>query len=188
MYIKINVKKLFDSGLSIESYFLLDCIHKSNKDLIEGYVNKCNKIEKPVVNQLITNGYIEEIVGDITFSKFKLLPKSIKMLGNDKLDHELFYKEFRSEYLVKTPCGRRLHTDPGGCREKYKKLIVSEELHRTILKCVRLYFNELRSTGKLDFAQAMPAWLNQKNYKVYWDDALKLGSNVSEVGGFSSDI
>ncbi len=178
--IKINIEKLFQSGLPIEPYFLLECIHKSDKKLLEDYADKLGKFSKSAIEILINNGYIDNVVENITFNNIKLTNKSVKLLGSNKLDHELFFKEFKSEYLLKTPCGRRLHQDPGGCKNKYKNLITSEELHRTILKCVRLYFNELRSTGKLDFAQAMPAWLNQKNYKVYWEDALKLDNNVSE--------
>lgn len=181
MYFKIDTNKLISTGLLIESYFLLECLHKADRQTLESYVDHCGKFSKLAIDQLVSEGYIENIIDSITFSNLKLTKQSIRLLGNNKIDTELFFKEFKSEYLTKTPCGRRLHTDPGGCKVKYKNLITSEEQHRTILKCVKIYFNELRSTGKLDFAQAMPAWLNQKNYKVYWEDALKSEVNSNGI-------
>lgn len=176
----INIEKLFQSGLLIDSYFLLDCIHNSKRELVEDYLNKCGKISKPAIEQLQEKGYIKNIVDAVTFSKIITTEKTIQLLGENNLDHNKFFEELRKEYLVKTTSGRPLQTNLAVCKKKYKAIVTSEEDHKIILKCVKLHFNHLRINGKLEFAQALPAFLNQKNYESYWEDALLLGNNISE--------
>lgn len=182
--ISIDINKLFKSGLPIESYFLLECLFKSNKDLLELYVDNCGKISKPGIELLIKEGYIEPIENNITFNTLKVTSKSEKLLGKNKLDYDKLFAEFQEIYPKKTPLGRRLNTAPDECKKKYINLIDSIDEHNTHLKCVFMCFNELKSSGRIEYAQAMPAWLNQKNYKVYWDDALKLDN----TGNFNSNL
>lgn len=184
MYVKIDIKKLFNSGLLIESYFLLECIHQSDRKMLEEYVEKCGKISRPAIDQLLSKGYIEDIVDEVTFSKIKLSDKSIKFLGSSALNHELLFKELREAYLKKTPDGRPLQTSIDSCKKKYKDIVKSDEIHRIILKCVRLHFEYLRKNNKLEFAQALPAFLNQKNYESYWEEVLELDDNFSEEEGY----
>ena len=184
--IKIDKKKLLDSGLLIEAYFLLECISKSDREYLEMYVDKCGKVSRLAVEQLLSKGYIDSIPENITFSAIRLTEKSVKFLGNNALDHDRFFKELRDSYLKKTPDGRPLQTNIESCKKKYRDIVKSEETHTTILKCIKLHFEYLRVNNKLEFAQALPAFLNQKNYESYWEDALKLDSNVSEEEGYDA--
>jgi hypothetical protein len=175
----INIDKLIESGLLIDSYFLLHCIHNSKKELLELYVDKCGKISKPAIDQLQSKGYIEDIIDNITFSKIIPTSKTLKLLGSNNLDHDTLFKELREAYHKKTPSGRPLQTNIDVCKKRYKSIVDSEETHKTIIKCVNLHFNNLRINNKLEFAQALPAWLNQKNYEVYWEEAM-LNSEIGE--------
>ena len=186
MYVKeivINVEKLFSSGLLIDSYFLLNCIHNSQKELLETYSDKCGLISRPAIEQLKSKGYIEELDGNITFAKIIPTDKTVKLLGSKTLDHDRFFQELRNVYPKKTPSGRVLQTNIPVCKKKYKEIVDSEETHKTILKCVELYYNNLKSNGKGEFTQALPAWLHQKNYESYFEEAL-LNNNFGEEEGY----
>lgn len=178
--IVINTDKLLQSGLLIDSYFLLYCIHNSKKELLEKYVDDCGKISRSAVEQLQSKGYIQDLKENITFSTIIPTDKTIQFFGDNNLDHNRLFEELRKEYLMKTPSGRPLQTNLATCKKKYKSIVTSEQDHKTILKCIKLHFNHLRINGKLEFAQALPAFLNQKNYESYWNDALVLDNNISE--------
>jgi hypothetical protein len=184
--ITINTNQLLDSGLLIDSYLLLFCIYSSNWKLIEEYSDKCGLISKPAIEKLKNNGYITIINDNITCETIKLTNKGLYLFEPEKLEHDRYFKELRETYLVKTPLGRRLQTNIDDVQKKYKALIRSEEDHINHLKCIKLYFDELRRSGKLEFAQALPAWINQKNYKVYLEEALKLDSeDINNNDGYN---
>lgn len=179
--ININFNKLFSSKLSIESYFLLYIIYLSDKSILEKYVDKCSIINNSATKQLILNLYIEyiDIEQDITFNMFKITDKGSKLFEDSKLDHTKFFNELKEVYPKKTPQGRKLHTDQENCRKKYKALVDSEDKHNLIIKCLKLYINDLKSIGKQEIIQGMPAWINQKNYEAYLEEAERLNTIVS---------
>lgn len=184
--ITINTDKLINAGLLIESHFMIECIYNSKKELIDAYLQKCGSLSTPAIKQLFDGKYVEQINDNekITFSKFKLTEKSFRYLEKDKLDHDKMFEEMKSIFPKKTPKGRRLHLDPDGCKKKYKALANSKETHDAILKCIKLEINDRTKTGNQEFMNAMPVWLNQKNYKVYLDEALELKDNISEEEGY----
>ena len=59
--ITINMNNVFKLGLSIEQYFVLECIYNKNKKLLESYANNCGKIDRSKLKELANLGYIEPI-------------------------------------------------------------------------------------------------------------------------------
>lgn len=168
--IKINIKKLIEAKLTIESYFILECVYREDQTTLELYVKNSGKMDKFCFNNLIENSYLMNIDGDITFDKLKLTPKALNILGyNSFLDHKRYFKELRAVYPKKS--GKRsLHQDLNGCERKYKSIIDSEEMHTIILKCVELYLKELKDTGRMEYIQLLGTWINQRNYEQYLED------------------
>jgi hypothetical protein len=168
--IQINVEKMFRLGLSIESMFILDCIHKEDENLLVEYVRNCGVMDRSIFITLMEKSYIEKFDGDIIFNKLKLTPKALVDLGYSKLDHARFFKELRETYPKKV--GKRpLQTDLAGCAKKYKSIVKSEEEHNLILNCVKLYVKDLKDDGRLQYIQLLPTWLNQRNFESYLDEA-----------------
>lgn len=179
--ITINIKKLIESGLTIESYFILECIYRDDNESLESYVEKCGKIDKSCFIDLIQKAYLIPITGDVTFSKLKLTPKALNTIGHTKfLDHDRFFNELREVYPRKV--GRRsLHQDLSGVKKKYKSIIDSEEMHVNILNCVRLYIKELKDTGRLEYIQLLPTFINQRNYEQYLEESSNITDNEETV-------
>lgn len=177
--LNIDLSKLLKTNLSLEAHFILNCIQKDNQELLEEYVNKCGKFDKLVFNKLQENSFIEKLEEneDITFTKLRLTKKSIDYLGFDKLDHKRFFKELLETYpkSIKVLKGRRqLQQNSIGCRKLYKSIIDSEEKHKLILKCVKLYFKDLENSNNIQYAQLLHSWLYQQNYESYLEEASKL--------------
>jgi len=179
--IKINIKKLIESGLTIESYFILECIYRDDNDSLESYVENCGKIDKSCFIDLIQKSYLMPIIGDVIFSKLKLTPKALNTLGYTKfLDHERFFKELKEVYPRKA--GKRsLHQDLSGVKKKYKSIVDSEEMHIVILNCIRLYIKELKDTNRLEYIQLLPTFINQRNYEQYLEEASNITDNEETV-------
>lgn len=172
----IDVNKFINAGLSLDMHFILLCILNNAQHTLEEYVNKCGSIGRPAFDTLVERDYIEPIDSPITFAKLKLTNKGKKYITNEDLDHPKFFKELKLTYPSKVKVGksyRRLHQDLESCERKYKNLITSEEMHRNILKCVELYIKELKDTNRLEYIQMMSTWINQKNYEVYLEEAIK---------------
>jgi len=184
--ITINIEKMISSGVLIESHFVLDCVLKSKKDVLSKYLEKCGKISTSAINQLMNNAYIEEIDLNekITFDKFIITEKGLKYFDKEKVNHDELFDEFKGLFPKKTPQGRRLHLDPDASRKKYKAIVDSIETHNTIIKCLKLEINDRTKTANLDFMNSMPVWLNQKNYKVYLDEALEFKDNIGQDEGY----
>ncbi len=168
--VEINVRMLFKSKLSIESYCILQWLTRSQRDLIEDYVKSYGKIDKFRFEELIELGYITiENLNNIIFDQIKVNKAGIEVIGIEELDYNRLFKELREVYPKKGGI-RGLHTDLPRCRKLYKELITSEEMHRKILNCTRLYVKSHKQAGKMEFIQALPAYLHQRNYEQYLDD------------------
>lgn len=170
--IEINIEKLLKIGLSLESYFVLDCIYRNRQLLLEEYVTTFGQIDKPVFINLIEMGYIKPIVSEITFDVLKVTQKFLNDFGYSKLDHKRYFKELKDTYPTKAINGRRLHQDLANCEKKYKNIVDSEQTHKNILKCVQLYIEDLKRTGSSQYIQLLSTWINQKNYEQYLEEAI----------------
>lgn len=170
----IESKKILNSGLSIQAYFVLYCIAYDMQSLLEDYVEKKGKIDKSDFKTLTDEGYLEIKGNDIVFKNLKITDKTKELFEISKvLDHKRFFQELKDVYPKRVKIGKRsrsLHQDMESCEKKYKQLIDSEEFHKKILLCVKAYVKELEDSGRLEFMQMLPTWINQKNYQVYIDD------------------
>ena len=185
----IDVRKLIKAGLSIEQHFILDCIHKNSQSLIEEYVEMCGKLDKSAIIGLIEKNYIQQIKDEITFNKLRLGKEGVKYFGSDVLDHKRFFKELREIYPKRVKIGksfRSLHQNLENTEKKYKAIVTSEELHKNILKCVKLYVKELEATNRLDYIQMLSTWINEKNYLTYIDEAINNIDIISNEDNYNS--
>lgn len=183
----IDVNKFIKAGLSLDMHFVLVCTLNSAQHTLVEYVSKCGTLDKSVFDKLSERGYIEPIEGSITFDKLKLTDKGKKYITNEDLDHSKFFQELKAAYPSKVKVGRsyrRLHQDLESCERKYKNLITSEEMHNNILKCIELYVKELKDTNRLEYIQMMSTWINQKNYEVYMQEAIR-NDNLEEEDGYN---
>lgn len=185
--IVINVSILLKTGLSLEQYFILECIHRQSRDNLQSYVSKFGILDKSVFNNLVQLGYLNKYDGDVYFEKLKLTNLFYKDFGYEKLDHERYFKELREVYPKKY-IKRSLHQDLPRCRKEYKNIVDSEETHKTILKCVKLYLLELESDGRMQWIQLLSTWLHQRNFEQYYEEAIKLDEVVKIERGFVDDI
>lgn len=183
--IVINSKILLKTGLSLEQYFILECINKQYRDVLVGYVSKFGILDKSVFNELMTIGYIEPFEGDIFFEKLKLTSVFYTDFGYVKLDHERFFKELREVYPKKY-IRRSLHQDLPRCRKLYKDIVDSQETHQTVLKCVKLYLQELQTDGRMQWIQLLPTWLQQRNFEQYYEEAIRLDKIEDKVDTYNS--
>lgn len=170
--IEINTKKLFESNLSIESYFILYCLVNSYKELIEDYVKINGKIDRLRFEELERLKYIELNINDnnenIVFNNIKITQNGINIIGFEKLDHDRYFNELKQVYPKKAGI-RSLHKDNIRSRKLYKDIVTSEELHKKILKCIELYVNEHKRSNSIEYLQLLPTFLQQRNYEQYID-------------------
>jgi hypothetical protein len=183
--LNVDISKLLSLGISIEMYFIINCIYYEHRDVLEKYVLKCNKIDISTFNKLVEIGYLEPINGGFLFGNLKLTDKCIKSFNfKTELDHKAFFNELKSTYpsmfKVNNKVVRRFHQDLPSCRRKYKEIVTSKEKHDLIIKCVKLYIKEQKDSGKMEFTQMLSSFLNQSNYEMYMDEA-KLITDETDV-------
>lgn len=182
--VKIDVKKLIKSGLSIQSYFILICISNDYKELLELYVNKCGKIDRSDFKFLKDEGYLNIKNEFITFDNLEITDKTKELFDfASKLDHKRFFAELKDVYpsriKIATNRFRTLHCNMSECAKKYRVIVDSEETHNKIIKCVKMYVKELENSNKLEFIQQLPTWINQRNYEAYLD-RINEGAEISD--------
>lgn len=179
--IVIDTKILIESGLSLESYFILDCIHKDKKLMLEQYIQSCRKGIKLDLSELKALGYIISLkIENSTFNDLKLTQNGINLFGSNILDHKRYFQELKDTYPKRVKVGkgyRSLHQNQANIEKKYKDIITSEELHNNIIKCVKLYIKELTDANRLDYIQMLSTWINEKNYELY----MELINNTEDI-------
>jgi len=178
----VDISKLLNTGISIEMYFIINCIYYEQRDVLEKYVLKCGRIDVSVFQKLIDLDYIIKLNEPLIFPNLKVTDKALKSLGLIcELDHNRFFEELKAAYPSTFKVGkkvvRRFHQDMADCRKKYKSIIDSEEKHNLIIKCVNLYIKEQKDSGKMEFTQMLSSFLNQSNYEMYMDEARSIDSN-----------
>ena len=58
------------------------------------------------------------------------------------------------------------------CRKLYKDTIRKDiDKHNLILKCIKLYIKDKKDGNSLEFIQALPAFLHQRNWEAYVEEA-----------------
>ena len=99
------------------------------------------------------------------------------------------FEELKNTYpkSIKGPNGakRVLHTDMARCRKLYKDTVkIDVSLHNLILKCIKLYIKDKKEGNSVEFIQALPAFLHQRNWEGYIDEAKEI-NEVSDVSDFN---
>lgn len=167
--------------LSFIEYFILHCIQTNKQNLLEDYVYVNGIFDKGIFDKLIKIGYLNEINSSITYDVLKLKPKYYDDFQlTNKLEHQKYFEELQEIYPRKVKGRASLHTNLANCRKKYQEIVDSEAKHKLVLECTLLYINDLTKAGKLEFIQALPAYLNQRTYEGYIEDVEK-GISVKDI-------
>ncbi len=192
MIIEFNIPQLLELKLTFEEYFLLFCVKYGHKQTLLDYSKNIAKINTPIFEGLKQKrllDYTEDEKGLIYFETLKIMEQG-EALFPKVSPFEVCFSELRETY-PKEFASRKLHTDKSRCERLYKEIIMDKkgaidmEKHKLILKCVKLYVQSLTKTGKMTFIQAMPAFLNQRNYEAYEDEAKRIG-DVDKITNDSS--
>ncbi len=164
----ININNVIKSALNLEEYFILDCLNKGNKDLLEQYVRSCGIMEISRFDNLFKLGMIEAFDAEnILFSGLKLTPKALKTCGWDK-SFEDYFKELRETYPKQAgKSGRQLHKDLPRCKKLYREIVDCEDTHNMIIKAIKLDVEHHRKNGGLEYLQMLSTFLHQRNYEPY---------------------
>ncbi len=187
MIIEFNIPQLLELKLTFEEYFVLFCVKYGHKQTLLDYSKSINKVPTTTFSSLKERGfldYVEDEKGLIYFEVLKIMETG-EILFPKVSSFEVCFSEFRETYPKKF-AERPLHTDKARCEKLYKDIIMGKkgvldvEKHKLILKCVKLYVQSLTKTGKMTFIQAMPAFLNQRNYEAWEDEAQKI-SDVDKI-------
>lgn len=176
MVVEFNFSQMLEYKLTFEDYFLLFCVKHSQRDLIISYVNKVKSYENEVFIRLSDDGFIkysQDNDGKILFRTIELTEKA-KSLFPETKDFEVCFAELKQTY-PKSFGERKLHLDNQRCKELYKKTITKNgaidiELHNRILKCIEAEVHSRTRTGKMQFIQALPTYLHQKNWEAYLEE------------------
>lgn len=184
MVIEIDVTQLIANKLTFEEYFLLFCIKGSYKQVLIDYVKNIKKYDDETFEKLQEQGfltYAQDSEGLILFSSLKLGDNSVKLFPKSNHSFEVCFAELLQTY-PKSYGERKLHLDKARCIDLYKKTIISNgevdiNKHNLILECIKSYVESHRKFGKMQFLQALPTFLHQKNWEAYIDE---IGNNKIE--------
>lgn len=186
MVIEFNISTLVNFKLTFEEYFLLFCIKNSHKDVLLNYVKNIKPFPTEMIQKLEEEKFLtysQDSEGLILFSSLKLGDKAVTLFPTNNQTFEVCFAELKQTY-PKSFGERKLHLDNTRCIEIYKKTIlhngeVDVDKHNLILKCIKLYVHSLTKSGKMNFIQALPTFLHQKNWEAYLDEA-RNGGEISE--------
>lgn len=176
---EIDIKTLLESKLGFEAYFILYCIHTKDKDLITTYTLNCKKINTEIFNQLEKDDYLnisKRLDEHIHFEYLSLATRGhalFTVISTSQVEKQ--FGEFRTFYPMRVKEGLRSRPLQGNlakCKKLYEKLLM-ETTHDVLCKTAQLYTTEMHKSGNQMFMQALEAWLFQKNYQIYADEASK---------------
>jgi hypothetical protein len=171
----IDISNLLSSDLTFDEYFVLYCIYTNNKKLLEEYAIS-RQINYQFYQNLIDKEYLFPLNDDkVTFNSLKLT-KSFEEEFIKDVDFDKLFEELKNTYpkSIKNAFGARriLHTDMNRCRKLYKDTIRKDiDKHNLILKCIKLYIKDKKDGNSLEFIQALPAFLHQRNWEAYVEEA-----------------
>ncbi len=171
---------MFKNDLSFEKYFVLNCVYRDKQSLLEQYIIKYGTFDKSIFRQLEEKGYLFPINSPITYEVLQLTPKYYKDFElTNELDYDKMFDELREVYPKKVKGRSALQTDLAKCKKKYREIVDSDNKHKLVIKCLKLYINDLTKNGKLEFIQALPTWLHQRGYEGYIDE-VNSGKDISD--------
>jgi len=196
MVIEFKIPQLIEFKLTFEEYFLLYCTNYSQKDVLISYVSNIKPITDETFSDLKSKDLLDykiEADGSILFSSLTLGSKAVTLFPKIDTTFNDCFAELCATYPKKFN-ERPLQTDLQRCITLYKKAILKKdgsldiEKHKLILKCIILYVNGLKKTGKLNFLWALPTYLNQQNWETYMEEASKTGSVTNNTSDTNTEL
>lgn len=185
----VDVSKLLNSDLTFDEYFVLSCLFNSNKKWLEQYAIS-KQLNYQFYQNLVNKKYLVPLNNEqITFNSLKLTELFQNEFLKEEFDFDKLFEELKNTYpkSIKGPNGakRVLHTDMARCRKLYKDTVkIDVSLHNLILKCIKLYIKDKKEGNSVEFIQALPAFLHQRNWEGYIDEAKEI-NEVSDVSDFN---
>lgn len=161
MDISINIESINNNDLTINEYLYLRNLYVEDEDKVDNLFSLIDNINE---DSLQDRGFIK-----ITEESIVLRQKTIDIFK----PQELFYK-FLATFPVKTPTGRYL--SPVGTeglavkklKKKWEGLFKNKNnLERKAIEVLEAEIKWRKNSGKMEFMQAMEAWLNGTNYEKY---------------------
>lgn len=190
MTISVNLELLLSNKLKIEEYFVLFCLINHLDENLVSYINQTGPLTTSIFQKLRDSGYIVlKNEDDITFETIVITSQTKSLFGNidNSEEFHILFTELLSTYpnKVKRLTGgtRRLHNDLDRCKKVYKSTLMSiggkldVNLHKKILLCIKMYYQEHAKDNKLEFMQLLSTFLNQKTWEQYLADI----SNLTEL-------
>lgn len=183
----IDIKTIFEIGLSFDEYFIIYCVYKNDERLLHRYRLSCNSIKNEVYDVLENKGFIniKRSKNNLIFFESLSLTQKSNALLKDSGSELGNFDEFRTFYpkVVYTNTGapRRLHGNLKRVKELYQKLLL-ETTHDILCKAAKLYHLEKIKANSEMYMQDLSVWLNQKNYLLYLDDITNNDNNDYNMG------
>lgn len=182
--LSVDVELLLELGISLESYFVLQCLNNKNNTLLVNYITKCGLFKKEHFFKLRDKEYITLSNPDnITLDGLRLTSKGLSLFTTDTSKIEplsKYFDELRDNYpkIVPSENGvpRRLHGDLPRCRKLYSKILLENsnsiniDLHNQILKAINKQVAEYTKGKRLQYMYNLATYLQQKNYIEYIED------------------
>lgn len=161
MDISINIDSINNNDLTINEYLYLRNLYVEEEDKVDNLFSLIDNINE---DSLQDRGFVK-----ITEDSIVLRQKTIDIFK----PQELFYK-FLATFPIKTPTGRYL--SPVGTeglavkklKKKWEGLFKNKNnLERKAIEVLEAEIKWRKNSGKMEFMQAMEAWLNGTNYEKY---------------------
>lgn len=194
----IDVEKMINLGLSLESLFVLHCLHNEGREYLLKYSKEVNKFQTKMFLDLIKEGWIKSTAVDnvFTFDNIELTEKYQSEYLNIKIvkgiTFETAFEQLREHYPIKAGNSeRRLQGDVARCKRLYQNVVVqhgmvNEELHSEILQCVD-YEKRVRAKDRSsEYFQMLATWLQQKTWELYLNDVKNLILKNGSIGNSSN--
>jgi len=170
---EINLKNWNKSGLTIQTYLILQCIKdedKSNLDLLSEFYDSS-------IEYLSTNEYIK-----ITDEEIFLRDKGVKVFGENP---NINFDEFFEIFPKKTPTNRTLRSekmfgnkttkDYELCKRKYLSVVKNESLHKQIITILQARLK----VGNLEYLNNLETYINKRQWEK---DSIHLTSKIKPQG------
>jgi hypothetical protein len=176
---EIDLKKVIESKLSLDEYFLLYCLYNNADELLEQYKKNVDFIGGQHFPLLESLGYIR--TGNMYHNGIEITDAGRQIITQRVKIKDSKFEEFRKSYPTMVKFGhktRRLQGNLEVCEKLYSKILVDDKItHETLCKCAKAYWNEQAKNDGGWFTKLMEGWLRQKLYKNYIDDIENINLN-----------
>lgn len=196
---EIDIEKLIKKkDIDLLGWLICKLLEDNNSKLLENY---CINYQIPtsVFDNLLQHGYIsttKKLKENYTIHNIHLLDKFKREFGKIEISNidtvfEFAWKQILLHYPNKVKNGvdvRHLHTDLATAKLRYKNYIIkkgvfNQQEHDFILRAIQFIVAHKTKSGNLGFMQALPTFINQRNWEAVRDDVNEIilsGKNISD--------